>query len=132
MSKHKSILFVDDDPSFLEATTNVLESFGYSVIKALNPKKCFETLDKELPDLIILDVMMARIDSGFDVCRKLKTDNRTKGIPILMLTAVDKEYPFDFGKTAGDPDWLPVEDFIDKPVEAMELVEHIRVLLKEK
>jgi len=130
MSNQKSILFVDDDPSFLDATTNVLESFGYRVTKALNPKECFEALEKEVPDLIILDVMMARLDSGFDVCRKLKANERTKQIPILMLTAVDKKYPFDFGQSAGDPDWLPVDDFIDKPVEAMELVEHIRTLLK--
>ena len=132
MSNQKSILFVDDDPSFLDATTDVLESFGYRVTKALSVKECFEALEKEVPDLIILDVMMARLDSGFDVCRKLKADEGTKQIPILMLTAVDKKYPFDFGQSAGDPDWLPVDDFIDKPVEAMELVEHIRKLLKEK
>lgn len=132
MAEQKSILLVDDDPSFLDATAIVLESFGYKAIKALNPEECFEELKKELPDLIILDVMMARLDSGFDVCRKLKTDERTKEIPILMLTAVDKKYPFDFGSVAGEPDWLPVDDFLDKPVEAMELVEHVRKLLKEK
>ena len=132
MSKQKYILFVDDDPGFLDATTNVLESFGYRIRKALNPKECFEALKEELPDLILLDVMMARLDSGFDCCRKLKADDRTKGIPILMLTAIDKKYPFDFAKSSGDPDWLPADGFIDKPVEAIELVEHIRKLLKEK
>ena len=132
MSNKKSILFVDDDPSFIEATTNVLEGFGYKVTKALNTKECFNALEKELPDIIILDVMMARIDSGFDICRKLKVDDKTKKIPILMLTAVDKKYPFDFGHSAGDADWLPVDDFLDKPVEAMELVDHIKKLLKEE
>ncbi|MCK4358109.1 MAG: response regulator [Candidatus Cloacimonetes bacterium] len=132
MTNQKSILFVDDDPSFIEATTNVLEGFGYRVIKALNTKECFSALEKELPDIIILDVMMARIDSGFDICRKLKVDDKTKEIPILMLTAVDKKYPFEFGHSAGDSDWLPVDDFLDKPVEAMELVDHIRKLLKEE
>ena len=132
MADQKLILLVDDDPSFLDATISVLEGFGYRTKKALNPKECFEELGKELPDLIILDVMMARLDSGFDVCRKVKTDDRTKSIPILMLTAVDKKYPFDFGGAAGDPDWLPVDDFMDKPVEAMELIEHVRKLLKEE
>jgi CheY-like chemotaxis protein len=132
MGEQRSILLVDDDPSFLDATATVLEGFGYRIIKALNPEECFEELKKELPDLIILDVMMARLDSGFDVCRKLKTEDRTKQIPILMLTAVDKKYPFDFGSSAGEPDWLPVDEFLDKPVEAMELVEHVRKLLKEK
>ena len=131
MADKKTILLVDDDPDFIEATAIVLESFGYETKKALNTKECFEELQKELPDLIILDVMMARLDSGFEVCRKLKHDDRTKRIPILMLTAVDKEYPFDFGEAAGEEDWLPVNDFLDKPVEAMELIEHVRNLLEE-
>lgn len=132
MADQKSILLVDDDPSFLEATANVLESFGYKTRRAMSPDACFEELQKELPDLMILDVMMARMDTGFEICRKVKTDDRTKQIPILMLTAVDKKYPFDFGGSAGDADWLPVDDFMDKPVEAMELVRHVRKLLKEE
>jgi len=132
MAEQKSILLVDDDPSFLDATSIVLESFGYKTIKALNPTECFEYIEKELPSLIVLDVMMARLDSGFDCCRKLKSDDRTKHIPILMLTAVDKKYPFDFGSAAGEPDWLPVDDFMDKPVEAMELIEHIEKLLEKE
>lgn len=132
MAEQKLILLVDDDPSFLEATSTVLEGFGYRIKKAMNPEECFESLKKELPDLIILDVMMARLDSGFDVCRRIKADDRTKQIPILMLTAVDKKYPFDFGSAAGEADWLPVDEFLDKPIEAMELVEHVRKLLKEE
>ncbi len=131
MDTPKKILFVDDDPNFLEATSTVLESFGYKVIKAMNPGECFDELEKGLPDLVILDVMMVRLDSGFDCCRKLKTDEKTKHIPILMLTAIDKKYPFDFAEVAGEPDWLPVDDFMDKPVEAKELIEHVRALLKE-
>ncbi|MCK4330679.1 response regulator [candidate division WOR-3 bacterium] len=132
MAEQKLILLVDDDPSFLEATSTVLESFRYRTKKVMNPEECFESLKKELPDLIILDVMMARLDSGFDVCRRLKADDRTRQIPILMLTAVDKKYPFDFGSAAGEKDWLPVDEFLDKPIEAMELVEHVRKLLKEE
>lgn len=132
MAEQKLILLVDDDPSFLEATATVLEGFRYRTKKAMNPEECFESLKKELPNLIILDVMMARLDSGFDVCRRLKADDRTRQIPILMLTAVDKKYPFDFGNAAGEKDWLPVDEFLDKPIEAMELVEHVRKLLKEE
>jgi len=131
MAEQKTILLVDDDPSFLDATATVLESFGYRTAKALNPGECFEFISRELPDLIILDVMMARLDSGFETCRKLKSEAKTKNIPILMLSAIDKKYPFDFSSVAGEPDWLPVNDFVDKPVEAMELVEHVRRLLTE-
>jgi len=131
MADKKLILMVDDDPSFLDATTTVVEGFGFRTKRALSAEEGFEKLKEELPDLIVLDVMMARLNTGFDCCRKLKTDEKTKHIPILMLTAVDKKYPFDFGSAAGEEDWLPVDDFMDKPVEAMELVEHIRKLLGE-
>lgn len=125
----KLILIVDDDPSFVEATSRVLEGCGYRTTAALSPGECYERLESELPDLIILDVMMARLNSGFDVCRKLKKDVKTKHIPILMLTAIDKTYPFDFGSEAGDEDWLPVDDYVDKPVEAPVLLSHIQRLL---
>jgi two-component system alkaline phosphatase synthesis response regulator PhoP len=131
MADRKTILLVDDDPDFLEATASVLEGFGYRTRRAMSPKECFEELQKKLPDLIVLDVMMVRMDSGFEVCRKLKSDERTRRVPILMLTAIDKKFPFSFGEAAGDDDWLPVDDFLDKPVEAMELVKHIQKLLKE-
>jgi len=131
MTDQKTILLVDDDPNFLDATCSVLDSFGYKTARAMSPKECFDYLKDNKPDLVILDVMMARLDSGFEMCRKLKADVKTESIPILMLTAVDKKYPFDFGKSAGDPDWLPVNDFLDKPVDAMELVEHVRKLLGE-
>lgn len=132
MTDQKTILLVDDDPGFLDATASVLEGFGYRTRRAMSPKECFEETRKELPDLIILDVMMARMDSGFEVCRKVKADDKTRQIPILMLTAIDKKYPFNFGDAAGDLDWLPADDFLDKPVEAMELVKHVRKLLKEE
>jgi CheY-like chemotaxis protein len=130
MSNKKHILCVDDDLNFLNATMNILEGFNYKVTKAQSPQVCFETLEKELPDLIILDVMMAQVDSGFDICRKLKTEDRTKGIPILMLTAIDKKYPFHLGKSGSDSDWMPYDDFLDKPVQANELLKHVQKLLK--
>lgn len=129
MGKH--ILLVDDDPHFVEATKGVLEECGYRITTAFSVDQCFESLETEKPDLIVLDVMMARLNSGFDVSRKLKKDPQTKDIPILMLTGVDVQYSFEFGEAAGDEAWLPVEDFVDKPVEAPELVRRIERLLKK-
>ncbi len=132
MSEKKQILCVDDDLNFLNATTNVLESYDYHVTKASSPEECFNAITKVLPDLIILDVMMAQVDTGFDICRKLKTEEKTKAIPILMLTGIDKQYPFDFKKSGSDSDWMPFDDFLDKPVEAKKLVEHVQKLLVAK
>jgi len=129
--KKKLVLMVDDDPTFLEATKLVLQGSGYRVATALSPEECFNRLTKkDMPDLIILDVMMIRNDSGFDVCRELKRNPQTKDIPILMLTAVDQKYPtLNFAAAAGDESWLPVDDFLDKPVEAHILIEHVKKLL---
>jgi CheY-like chemotaxis protein len=124
---------VDDDPNFLEATKAVIEGSGYRVVTAMSPDECFEKLKVEKPALVILDVMMVRDSSGFDCSRELKRNPETKDIPILMLSAVDQKYPgFEFSQAAGDEAWLPVDDFLDKPVEAGVLVEHIRRLLGEQ
>lgn len=132
MKERKLILMLDDDRTFLEATKLVLEGSGYRVVTTTDPDSCFEKLKEEKPDLIILDVMMVSDTSGFDVCRDLKRNPETKDIPILMLTAVDQKYPtFSFASAAGDEAWLPVDDFIDKPVEAKVLVEHINKVLHE-
>jgi CheY-like chemotaxis protein len=131
MARQKHILCVDDDVNFLNSIKNILESYNYKFTKATNPEACFEAISSVLPDLIILDVMMTQVDSGFDICRKLKTEERTKDIPILMLTAIDKQYPFHFGRSSPDPDWMPCDDFLDKPVEAKTLINHIQKLLKD-
>jgi CheY-like chemotaxis protein len=130
MSRQKHILCVDDDVNFLNSIKNILESYNYKFTKATNPEACFEAISSALPDLIILDVMMTQVDSGFDICRKLKTEERTKDIPILMLTAIDKQYPFHFGKSGADPDWMPYDGFLDKPIQAKELLENVQRLLR--
>lgn len=130
MSNQKHILCVDDDLNFLNAIANILEGFNYKIMKAKSPQECFETIELKLPDLIILDVMMAQVDSGFDICRKLKTEEKTKAIPILILSGIDKKYPFHFGKSGTDLDWMPYDVFLDKPVQANELLEHVQRLLK--
>ena len=131
MNPQKNILVVDDDEDFLVATKLVLEKSGYNVETCMSAKECIAKLKAVKPDLIILDVMMETDHSGFDLCRELKRDPDTKNIPILMLTAIDQKYPLNFATAAGDETWLPVEDFIDKPVEAGVLVDRIKKLLKD-
>lgn len=131
MNQRKNILLVDDDADFLTATKLVLEESGYYVETALSAKECLNKLKEKKPDLIILDVMMETDHSGFDLCRELKRDSDTKEIPILMLTAVDQKYPLNFASAAGDESWLPVEDFIDKPVEAGALIKRVKKLLRD-
>jgi len=131
MNPQKNILMVDDDEDFLVATKLVLEKSGYNVKTCMSAKECIAILKSIKPDLIILDVMMESDHSGFDLCRELKKDSDTENIPILMLTAIDQKYPLNFAEAAGDEAWLPVEDFVDKPIEARVLVERVHRLLKD-
>ena len=124
------ILIVDDEETNNALIKAALKDIDYDLVVAHDGEEGIALAKAEMPDVIILDVMMAQVDSGFDICRKLKTEDRTKAIPTLMLTGIDKKYPFHLGKSGSDSDWMPYDDFLDKPVQANELVEHVQRLLR--
>jgi DNA-binding response OmpR family regulator len=80
------------------------------------------------PDLVILDVMMDKDTEGFHVSYTLKGQEATKAIPILMLTAIGKKFGYRFSPGKNE-EYLPVEDFVEKPVEPRELVRRVQALL---
>jgi CheY-like chemotaxis protein len=86
----------------------------------------------EKPDLFILDVMMSTWHDGFEMSRELKKDPQFKDIPILILTAVKERTGLGFKSTAGDPEWLPVDGFLDKPVEPEILLSEVTHILSGK
>ena len=131
MEKAK-ILIVDDDLDFTDATKTILESHEYVVVTAPNKTEAMEKVRADKPDLILLDVMMIGGQDGFEMSRELKKDPQLKDIPILMLTAVKEKTGIGFKSTAGDPDWLPVEGFMDKPIDPQELQAEIERLLSKK
>ena len=126
-----SILIIDDDPDITEAMTVILANRGYEVRSAQDGSEGMDRLKEAKPDLIILDVMMRTSQEGFDLARKLKQSPMYKDIPILMLTAVKHKTGFDFTTEAGDRSWLPVEEFLDKPVKPDVLVEKVESLLRK-
>ncbi len=126
------ILIIDDDPDIVEAMRVVLNSKGHKVTSAKSGAEGLKKIKLEKPDLVILDVMMETMDKGFDVARAIKNDEDTKGIAILMLTAVKDRMGLDFKKEAGDETWLPVDDYMEKPLKPQELLEKVEKLLKTK
>jgi len=126
MEKKEKIIIIDDDIDFIETTKLVLLSKSYDVYYALDPDEGIEKIKEINPDLIILDVMWPHELSGFEVCRKLK---KMCKIPILMITAVEKEYGIPFKTSAGDEDWLPTDEFLCKPVKPELLLEKVAKLL---
>jgi CheY-like chemotaxis protein len=111
----KKILVIDDDPEFVEAVLNLLESKGYTVVSAPNGKEGFKKAKSMSPDLIFLDVMMTDKSEGFDVARSIKADTQTQNIPVVLITGIRKDMNLPFGFEA-DEDWLPVKTVLEKPV----------------
>lgn len=130
--ENPKILIVDDDIDHTKSIQVILESKHYSVVTASDRNEGMEKAKLEKPDLIILDVMMSMWHDGFEMSRELKKDPQFKDIPILILTAVKERTGLGFKSTAGDPEWLPVDGFMDKPVEPEILLSEVASILSGK
>ena len=129
MAKPKTVIIIDDDPDVVEAIKAILESAGYGVASALEAEGGLERIRQGGIDCIILDVMMANDTEGFHVAQDLKADPATADIPILMLTAVAQKSGFEFSPET-DKDFMPVEAFLEKPLDPERLLEAIAALVK--
>ena len=121
----KKIMIIDDDIDLVEAMRITLETDDYEVIDAQEGKKGLEILKKEKPDLLILDVMMGTLDEGFHIAYQIRNDEKIKDIPILMITAVGAQTGFEFDMQR-DQDFLPVNEFIEKPVNPQVLLDTVK------
>ncbi|MDQ3099065.1 MAG: response regulator [bacterium] len=115
MSDIKKILIADDDPSIVDALQIMLEDAGYDVKTTVNGETVFQMMDEQ-PDLLLLDISMSGID-GRDVCRDLKKNERTRHIPIIIISA--NKDTAQIAKEAG------ADDFITKPFEMDVLLEKV-------
>ena len=125
------VLMVDDDVDVTAALGAVLENAGFSVATASNRADGMEKAKAQKPGLILLDVMMEAWQDGFEMARELKADEELKDTPVLMLTSVEDQTGIEFKSTAGDPTWLPVDGFLNKPIEPQVLVEEVKKLLQK-
>lgn len=119
------ILCVDDEPQNLKLLEALLVPRGYDVSKAANGKEALETINEEEIDIILLDVMMPGMN-GYEVCRKLKDDERHRNVPVIMITALKSKEDRIKGIEAG------AEDFISKPFDKGEVLARIKMLLEIK
>jgi len=124
------ILIIDDDPDIVEAMKVVLESRKHQVITAKSGEEGLKKVKVDNPQLVILDVMMESADKGFEVAREIRKEKTKKPIPIIMLTAIKERTGLDFRHEAGDKDWLPVDDYCDKPLNPDELISKVDKLLR--
>jgi len=125
------ILIIDDDEDFNLSVRIVLEAHDFEVETATTPEEGIDKVLNTEPDLVILDVMMPMGYEGFDVAREIREEHNLKELPIVILTNVHnvRKVPYRF---APDEDYLPVDVFLDKPVELDALVATIGEMLGER
>jgi HD-like signal output (HDOD) protein/CheY-like chemotaxis protein len=125
LSKIPKILIVDDEERNIRLLKAMLLSEEYQLTGVLSGKEALESLDEINPDIILLDVMMPEID-GFEVCSLIKQDEKTRAIPVIIVTALDEKEHRTQAMEAG------ADDFISKPVDRTELRIRVKSLLRIK
>ena len=124
------IMIVDDDYDFLEINRHVLEKAGYRVVTAASPTQALGKLELEKPALVITDLMMTDVDSGFALSRALREDERYADIPIIMSTSVTTALGLDFKpRSAGDLTKMRIDAYFDKPLRSDALLAKVKELL---
>jgi CheY-like chemotaxis protein len=125
------LLVVDDDPDFASSVATVAENLGHEVVTVHTTQNALTQIEQRRPDGILLDVIFPEDPSaGFHLAREIS--RRFGRVPILMLTAVNQQFPLGFSDKDIDGKWLPVTDFLEKPVDFAVLRERINQLLAHK
>ncbi len=127
------LLIVDDDEDFANTAATVLRKEGHDVHVELDTGDAAQSMEDACPDLVILDVMFPEdASAGFDLARRIRHESgKLKEVPILMLTAINAKFPLGFGPQDIDDAWMPVTDFLEKPVDLEVLTHKVARLLGE-
>jgi DNA-binding response OmpR family regulator len=125
----KKVLLVDDDVDFLEANRVALEAAGFEVLTATDSTSGVETAEKEHPSLIVMDLMMEKLYSGFHAVQALGAHEHTASIPVIMVSAVTTDTGFRVDDDGSKPEWLKVVDFLNKPVDPIELAKKAKEVI---
>ena len=133
MSIPADILIIDDDKDLVNSIEIILQTKQYQVRSAFNGKEGYGKIEKKIPDLILLDVMMATDTEGFDLAYKLKENPKYRDIPIIMITSFTQKMaeqgPESFQHILGEA-W-PVSSFLEKPIDPEVLLSTVEKVLAE-
>ena len=124
MNNARKILVVDDDKAITTLLDTLLSSHGYVVSTANDGLDAMVQVKKDIPDLIVLDIMMSEMN-GYDVCNNLKFDEKFKHIPIVVLTSRDEELDPKIGRLMGI-------SYLQKPIDSKTLLDKIQSILKSR
>ncbi len=128
MERQPKLLVVDDDPDILDAITAILATQSYTIDTARDGVECVDKVREDIPDLIVLDLLMPKKD-GFAVVRELRENPKYAKVPILILTSVREDasrrrYELETGLA------MDVQDYVEKPISPMDLIDRVNKLLE--
>jgi DNA-binding response OmpR family regulator len=118
------VLVVEDEPNIVESLSFLVRQAGYNILIARDGLAAIRTMEDHIPDLILLDVMLPRMD-GYDVCRSIRADKRLSHIPIIMLSAKGKDLDRRKGLELG------ANEYLTKPFSTREVISMLKTYLGE-
>ena len=130
MEKPVKIIMIDDNTDFLFTMETFLKRNGYAVLTAEDGKRGLDLIRQERPDLILLDIMMETLFSGFEVCKAVRTDPDLKEIPIIGISGMGDELSVGFDQWP-DYQYFSPEAFFDKPVDKKNLLTKIQEVIQK-
>ena len=126
------IMIIDDDVELVEQTAASIREKGHIVTTVYATEEALRRMAEDRPDIVILDVMFPDNPvSGFDLARRIRLTKAYKSLPIILLTNVNQHFPMEFSAKDIDPNWMPVQDFMEKPVKLSALLAKVEQLLKK-
>jgi CheY-like chemotaxis protein len=125
------ITIIDDDLELAQDMSQILGGAGYQVSLRGDIDGALEELARDKPDLLILDVIFPENPAGgFDLARQIRRTAALRDLPVILLTSINQEFPMDFSAKDIDEDWMPVQDFLEKPAAPAALLSAIDKLLR--
>ncbi len=125
------ITIIDDDLELAQDLSQILKQAGHQVSLRGDIDGALEELTRNKPDLLILDVIFPENPAGgFDLARRIRRTAELRELPVILLTSINQEFPMDFSAKDIDGDWMPVQDFLEKPAAPAALLGAIDKLLR--
>jgi CheY-like chemotaxis protein len=124
MGKNLKIVVIDDNTDFLFTMETFLQKNGFEVHTADDGQKGIDLIRKERPDLILLDIMMETLFSGFEVCKAVRSDNELRHLPIIGISAMGEELDINYSQWP-DYEYFRPDAFLDKPIDRQRMLQLI-------
>ncbi len=125
------IMIVDDDPDFVDSISRLLHRKGHDITPVYDTEGVIERLQRDPHDVLILDVMFPEnAAQGFHLAQEIRKHQALSRLPVLILSAINTKFPMGFGPGDIDDAWMPVQDFLEKPIDFDVLVDKVEMLAK--